>query len=89
MGNKPTGYDLLQNDRIEDVYQMDRDGDSIKPRPDRPALQLVGQASGPTNPAMGNIKAFVQVTGTTPNKLTKVAYKDSDGEDVIISTKIQ
>ena len=68
---------------------FDRDGDSVIPKTDRAALQLEGKGSEPTTPTAEHIKEFVQVTGTTPNKLTKVAYKDSDGDIIIISTKLQ
>lgn len=89
MGNKPTGYDIIQDVVIDEAHQFDRDGDAVKPRSDRKALELESKTTAPTTPATGKIKVFVQVTGTTPNELTKVAYKDQDGDDVILSTKIR
>lgn len=89
MGNKPTGYDIIQDVNIETAHQFDKDGDSVKPRADRPALELQSKDTAPTTPASGNVKIFVQQTGVSPDELTKVAYKDSDGEEVIIATKIR
>jgi hypothetical protein len=89
MGNKPGGYDLIQDERIEAAYQWDKTGDGVVPRTDRPSVIIPGKAVAPSNPPTDSLKMYVVVTGTTPNKVTKFAHKDSNGEEVVISTKVE
>lgn len=91
MGHKPTGYDLIQDEKIDAVetsVPFVKNGDSAKPKAENPAIEMEAQSVAPTDPVLGNMKTYITKTGVTPNQLIKVAYKDSDGEEVIVATKI-
>ena len=87
--NKPGGYDLIQDIAIDNAHQWDKVGDGVTPRADRQSVIIPGKATAPSNPPADAMKMYVVVTGTTPNKVTKFAHKDSSGNEVVISTKVE
>ena len=88
MGNKPGGYDLIQDENIEKAYQWDKFGDSVTPRPDRQAVLIPGQSVVPIDPPTDAVKMYVIVSGISPNKLIKFAYKNANGQEIVFNTMV-
>jgi len=64
------------------------DTDTLRPISGVRGIELLGLSGDVLTPDVDNIKVFVKIEGVSPNRLTKVIYKDSDGLETVVLTKL-